>query len=109
VYRDLAEELVRTSLARLQEPSGAIRDRVAALAGAGQVGRLADPNHPLVGNAAAARLLCRLFPDDTEQVAEARRILAAVTPEALAAGTFGVPVGLAWHTFGPAGGVIAAW
>ena len=42
VYRDLAEELVRTSLARLQEPSGAIRDRVAALAGAGQVGRLAD-------------------------------------------------------------------
>ena len=38
VYRDLAEELVRTSLARLQEPSGAIRDRVAALAGAGQVG-----------------------------------------------------------------------
>jgi uncharacterized protein len=109
VYRDLAEELVRTSLARLQDRSGAIRDRVAALAGAGQVGRLADPYQPLMGNAAAARLLCRLFPDDAEQAAEARRILAAVTPEALAAGTFGAPVGLAWHALGAAGGIIAAW
>ena len=109
VYRDLAEELVRTSLARLQEPSGAIRDRVAALAGAGQVGRLADAHHPLTGNAAAARLLRRLFPDDAEHAAEARRILGAVTPEAIAAGAFGAPVGLAWHAFGPAGAVTAAW
>ena len=62
VYRDLAEELVRTSLARLQDPSGAIRDRVAALAGAGQVGRLADAHHPLTGNAAAARLLLPALP-----------------------------------------------
>lgn len=109
VYRDLAEELVRTSLARLQEPSGAIRDRVAALAGAGQVGRLADAHHPITGNAAAARLLHRLFPDDAEYAAEARRILRAVTPEAIAAGPFGAPVGLAWHAFGAAGAVIAAW
>jgi hypothetical protein len=109
VYRDLAEELVRTSLARLQEPSGAIRDRVAALAGAGQVGRLADPHHPITGNAAAARLLGRLFPDDDESAAAARRILRAVTPEAIAAGSFGAPVGLAWHALGPAGPGIAAW
>ena len=109
VYRDLAEELVRTSLARLQEPFGALRDRVASLAGAGQVGRLAEPSHPIAGNAAAARLLRRLFPDDAGHAAEARRILRAVTPAALAAGTFGAPVGLAWHAFGPAGAAIAAW
>jgi hypothetical protein len=109
VYRDLAEELVRTSLSRLQEPSGAIRDRIAALAGAGQVGRLADAHHPLTGNAATARLLRRLFPDDAGHADEARRILAAVTPEAIAAGAFGAPVALAWHALGPAGAVIAAW
>ena len=109
VYHDLAEELVRTSLARLQDQSGAIRDRVAALAGAGQVGRLADAHHPLTGNAAAARLLRRLFPEDIAQADEARRILAAVTPEAIAAGAFGAPVGLAWHALGAAGAVTAAW
>ena len=109
VYRDLAEELVRTTLARLQGPSGAIGDRVAALAGAGQVGRLAAPNHPLGGNAAAARLLRRLFPDDLSHEADARRILRAVSVEAVAAGAFGAPVGLAWLALGPAGAVTAAW
>ena len=109
VYPDLAEELLRTTLARLQGASGAIEDRVASLAGAGRVGRLADPVYPLAGNAAAARLLTRLFPDDAGQQAEARRILRAVSLEAAGAGPFGAPVGLAWHALGPAGAVTAAW
>ena len=109
VYRDLAEELLRTTLARLQGASGALGDRVAALAGGGQVGRLAEPCHPLIGNAAAASLLRRLFPDDPAHETEARRILQAVTADAIAAGAAGAPVGLAWHALGPAGAVIAAW
>jgi uncharacterized protein YyaL (SSP411 family) len=109
VYRDLAEELLLTTLARLQQCSGAVTDRVAALAGAGQVGRLAEPCHSLAGNAAAALLLRRLFPDDVERAAQARRIVCAVTGQAVAAGPFAAPVALAWHAIGPAGAVIAAW
>jgi uncharacterized protein YyaL (SSP411 family) len=109
VYRDLAEELLLTTLARLRMASGALGDRVAALAGGGQVGRLAEPWHPLIGNAAAASLLCRLFPDDAASEAEAHRILRAVTADAVAAGAAGAPVGLAWHALGPAGAVTAAW
>ncbi len=109
VYRDLAEELVRTTLGRLQHPSGALVDRVAALAGAGQVGRLADAHHPLGGNAEAARLLRRLFPEDATAAAQARRILQATSAEAAAAGVFGAPVGLAWHALGRAGTITSAW
>ena len=109
VYRDLAEELLRTTKARLQDDSGAMVDRVAALAGAGRVGRLAEPHHPILGNAEAARLLVRLFPDDPTWRAEARRPLAAVSPAAAGAGVFGAPAALAWHALGPAGTVAAAW
>ena len=109
VYRDLAEELLRTTLTRLQMASGALGDRVAALAGGGQVGRLAEPCHPLIGNAAAASLLRRLFPDDIGQETEARRILQAITTDAIAAAAAAAPVGLAWHALGPAGAVTAAW
>jgi hypothetical protein len=109
VYRDLAEELVRTTLVRLQDASGALVDRVAALAGAGQVGRLAEPHHPLVGNAEMARLLRRLFPDDPASAAQGRAILRAVSGEAAAAGVFAAPVGLAWQAFEPSGTVTAAW
>ena len=109
VYRDLADELLRTTLARLQRHDGALEDRVAALAGAGRVGRLADPHHPLVGNAAAACLLRRLRPDDAEASDAARRILCAVTPRAVQAGVFGAPVARAWHALRPAGLVTAVW
>lgn len=109
VYGDLAEELLRTTCARLRDDSGALADRVAALAGAGQVGRLADPHHPLMGNAEAARLLLRLHPGDPDALAESRRILRAISADAAAAGPFGAPVGLAWHAVGAAGSVIAAW
>lgn len=109
VYRDLAEELVRTTLVRLQDGSGALVDRIAALAGAGQVGRLAEAHHPLTGNAEIARLLRRLFPDDPSSAEQARGILRAISADASAAGAFGAPVGLAWHAVGPAGNVTAAW
>lgn len=109
VYRDLAEELVRTTLVRLQDASGALVDRVATLAGAGQVGRLAEPHRPLTGNAEFARLLVRLFPDEAASAEQARGILRALSADAAAAGVFGAPVGLAWHAVGPAGTVMAAW
>jgi hypothetical protein len=109
VYRDLAEELVRTAIGRLQHPSGALLDRVAALAGAGQVGRLADVHHPLSGNAEAARLLRRLFPEDAAAAAQARGILEGLSAEAAAAGVFGAPVGLAWHALGQTGIIWSAW
>lgn len=109
VYRDLAEEVRLTTLARLQSASGALVDRVASLAGAGRVGLLAEPSYPLVGNAAAARLHVRLHPGPGEAHELARRVLRAVTPRAVAAGLFGAPVGLAWHACAAPGGVAAAW
>lgn len=109
VYRDLADELLRTTLVRLRDSSDALVDRLAAFAGAGQVGRLADPHHPLAGNAEAVRLLCRLRPGDPDAAEDGRRILRAVSAEAAAAGSFGAVVGLAWHAVQPAGSVTAAW
>ncbi len=109
VYADLAEELLRTALARAAHPSGALVDRVATMAGAGQVGRLAEAHLPLVGNAEAARLLCRLFPGEATHAATARRLLSAVSVEAAAAGALGAPVGLAWHAVGSAGATVSAW
>ncbi|BCS35306.1 hypothetical protein TBR22_A45330 [Luteitalea sp. TBR-22] len=109
VYRDLAEELLQTALARLAHPSGALVDRVATLAGAGQVGRLAEPHFPLVGNAEAARLLVRLHGDDPEAMARARRILVAIGEQAGAAGVFAAPVGLAWIGLEPGGRSTTAW
>lgn len=109
VYQDLAAELGETALVRLAHPSGALVDRVAALAGAGQVGRLAEPFLPLVGNAEAARLLVRLRPDDAETRERARRIVAALAADVQAAGVFAAPVGLAWIGLGTAGAVTTAW
>ena len=108
-YADLADELARTSAARLQDGSGALLDRVATLAGAGRVGRLGEPHYPIVGNAEAARLLVRLRGDDPAAVSDARRLLRAVTPRACDAGVFAAPVALAWHAVGPADSVAAAW
>lgn len=108
-YRDLAEELLRSSSARLATPTGALTNRVAALAGGGRVGRLANPWLPLAGNAGAARLLARLWPGDAGHDAEARGMLRAVTAAAADAGPFGAGVGLAWHALGPAGRVVSAW
>lgn len=109
VYRELGEELIRTTLVRLTHDSGALVDRVSTLAGAGQVGRLADPFHPLEGNADAARLLCRVFVGEAAQRERALAILHAVSAEAATAGVFAAPVGLAWHALGSAGQTMAAW
>ncbi len=109
VYRDLADELLRTATARLQDGTGALVDRIAVLSGAGQLGRLGDPHHPLVGNAEAARLLVRLHPDDEAARRDARRVLATVTPRAAGAGAFAAPVALAWHALGPSGAAACAW
>ena len=76
---------------------------------AAQRWRLADPHHPLAGNAEAVRLLCRLRPGDPDAAEDGRRILRAVSAEAAAAGSFGAVVGLAWHAVQPAGSVTAAW
>ena len=104
VYRDLAEELVRTSLARLQEPSGA-HSRSGCGAGRRRAGRA--PGRSASSTDGECR--CRATPASgcsPTMPSTPRRPAAssrAVTPEALAAGTFGAPVGLAWHAFGPAG------
>lgn len=109
VYRDLAEEILRTTITRLRDGSGAMRDRVASLAGAGQVGRLAEPHYPLDGNAEAVRLIRRVFPADEAWRAQARDALAQVSAEVGEAGVFAAPVGLAWHALGPTGDVMAVW
>jgi uncharacterized protein YyaL (SSP411 family) len=109
VYRDLAEELLRTTRARLQQPSGALTDRVASLAGAGCVGRLAEPHHSIAGNAAAARLLVRLAPDGEASRDEALRVLQALAPAVDEAGGLAAPLGVAWHALGAAESLAAAW
>ena len=109
VYRDLADELLRTTTARLQDGSGMLVDRIAALAGAGRVGRLAEPHYPIVGNAEAARLLVRLHPDDAAACDDARRLLVSMSPRATGAGVFAAPAALAWHALGPPGSAAAAW
>lgn len=109
VYRDLAEEIFRTTVTRLQDGSGALRDRVTAAAGAGQVGRLADPLYPLDGNAEAVRLAVRLFGDDPAWHATAAGLAAQISREAVHAEEFAAPVGLAWHALGPSGSVMSLW
>lgn len=108
VYRDLADELRQTTRVRLQDGSGALQDRRAALAGGGQVGRLADPLHPLTGNALAA-LLERRLGDDAASLPDAVALLRAVGPTTRGAGVFAAPVVLAWEALAPAGDVVAAW
>ncbi|HTU99288.1 MAG TPA: DUF255 domain-containing protein [Luteitalea sp.] len=109
VYRDLADELLQTSIARLTTPTGVLTDRVAALAGGGRIGRLAEPWPSLAGNALAARLAVRLRPDDRAAVGTARGWLRGVAPSAVEAGPFGASVGLALQALETPGHVVAAW
>jgi uncharacterized protein YyaL (SSP411 family) len=109
VYRDLADEVLQTALGRLAHPSGALVDRVATMAGAGQVGRLSAPHVPIVGNAEAARVLVRLHGHDAAARERARRIVVAAAAEAGGAGVFAAPLGLAWIGLDPAGTATAAW
>lgn len=97
VYRDLADELVRSARSRLTLPCGALADRRATLAGANGVGRLADPFVPLDANADLARLLLHLpAAGDDGGREDACRILRGVHADARAAGAFAAPAALAW-------------
>ncbi len=96
VYRDLAEELVRSACARLAGPSGALLDRRATMAGANDVGRLRQPVYPLDGNGEAARACLRLGPGSAEWQARALAVLSGVHEEGRQAGAFSAPLALAW-------------
>jgi uncharacterized protein YyaL (SSP411 family) len=83
VYRDLAEELMRSALRRYRDPRRAgLLDRVRTTAGAGDVGRLGEPLVPYALNCEAARVLARLARDtgaaDLHQAA--LEVLASQTP-----------------------------
>lgn len=109
VYRDLADELRQTTRGRLQDASGALHDRRAALAGAGQVGRLAEASYPLVGNGLAILLERRLAGGPPAAAADAVRMLLGIAPLAVGAGLFAAPVVLAGEALAPAGDVVATW
>lgn len=96
VYRDLADELVRSAFSRLAHPSGALLDRRATMAGANAVGRLAVPVCPLEGNAEAARACMRLGPHEDEWQARALSVLLGVHADARHARGFAAPLALAW-------------
>lgn len=109
IHRDLADELRQTTRRRLQDASGALQDRRAALAGAGQIGRLADASYPLVGNALAILLERRLAGGPSAPADEAVRMLRGIAPRALGAGLFAAPVVLAGEALAATGDVVAAW
>lgn len=109
ICRDLADELRQTTRGRLQDASGALQDRRAALAGAGQVGRLADASYPLVGNALAILLERRLAGGPPTRADEAVRMLRGIAPQALGAALFAAPLVLAGEALAPAGDVVATW
>jgi uncharacterized protein YyaL (SSP411 family) len=78
VYRDLAEELMRSVLRKHWHVGrAALLDRVPTPAGAGDVGLLGSPAFPLAANCLAARVLLRLATliEDAELAARARTIL----------------------------------
>jgi uncharacterized protein YyaL (SSP411 family) len=83
-YADLAEELMRGCLRKMwDEARGAFRDRLATMAGAGDVGRLALPLWPLALNGEAAVVLARLADrtGDADLARRARAILATFAGE----------------------------
>jgi hypothetical protein len=83
-YRDLAEELARSALRRFRVPGvPGLVDRVRTRAGAGEVGRLAEPFVPVGLNAELALVLARLAATAGEGAvgelaAEARGVLGAL-------------------------------
>jgi uncharacterized protein YyaL (SSP411 family) len=92
VYLDLAEELMRSALAKLWVPeAGALADRVVSPAGAGDVGLLGEPLFPLALNSLAARVLARLavLTGDAALARRAREILGAFGATWAAAGLDG--------------------
>jgi uncharacterized protein YyaL (SSP411 family) len=92
VYLDLAEELMRSALAKLWVPeAGALADRVVSPAGAGDVGLLGEPLFPLALNSLAARVLARLaaLTGDAAFARRAREILGAFGATWAAAGLDG--------------------
>jgi uncharacterized protein YyaL (SSP411 family) len=109
VYRDLAEELVRSALSRLRHESGALVDRRPTMAGANAVGLLAQPMTPLEGNADAARACVRCGPEDAWWLAQARQILSGVHAEARVAGGFAAPPALAWAAVLAPNHAISVW
>ena len=83
VYRELAEELMRSCLRKLwHEGSGGFLDRLRTPSGGGDIGRMADPLVPYSTNCEAARVLARLAREtgDDELRVKARETLAALRP-----------------------------
>jgi uncharacterized protein YyaL (SSP411 family) len=113
VYRDLAEELLLNAEARLLQPDGALADRRRTMAGANDVGRLADVLCPIEGNAEAARLSIRLTAQASDQRAtgrdRARRILRGIHPDVRVAGGFAAPAALAWAAWDAPDDAISVW
>ncbi len=110
VYHDLAEELILSSVVRLSHASGALCDRRHTMAGANDVGRLADPLCPLEGNAEAARLCLRLGGSDRAAWgARARGLLVGVHHDVRLAGGFAAPAALAWAALAAPDDAIPIW
>lgn len=109
VYRDLADELVRSAFTRLAHQSGGLLDRRSTMAGANAVGRLALPLCPLEGNAEAARACVRLGPHDDEWQGRALQVLRGVQAEAREAGGFAAPVAMAWASVLAPEHAISVW
>lgn len=109
VYRDLAEELVRSAFSRLRHTTGALVDRRAGMAGANAVGLLAQALTPLEGNAEAARACVRLGPQDAWWLEQARQILTGVHADARRAGGFAAPLALAWMAVLAPDHAISVW
>lgn len=109
VYRDLAEELVRSAFARLADPSGALLDRRSTMAGANAVGRLRLPVCPIDGNGEAARVCVRLGPADAEWQTRATQVLHGVHAEVRHAGAFTASLALAWASVVAPDHAISVW
>jgi uncharacterized protein YyaL (SSP411 family) len=83
VYLDLAEELMRSVLRKYCEPGGVLLlDRVPTTAGAGDVGRLGQPFHPVSTTCLAAEVLAALSERTGEAalLAHGRGLLASCAP-----------------------------
>lgn len=109
VYRDLAEELVRSAFSRLRHSTGALLDRRSGMAGANAVGLLGLALTPLEGNAEAARACVRLGSQDAWWLEQARQILTGVHHEARVAGGFAAPLALAWGAVLAPDHAISVW
>jgi uncharacterized protein YyaL (SSP411 family) len=98
VYRELAEELMRSCLRKLWcRDRGGFLDRLPTTSGGGDIGRMADPLLPLAANCEAARVLARLAREtgDESLLVRAHETLASQTAAYRAHGVRGADYVLA--------------